>query len=249
VIYIFKYIVEIDNKGNILNSLQKENAVNILSVQHKDQSVFEIGFKGIRPYARSQTSQLEIRPRKYIGLNKDQHHITRFLLLLLNTIITIKSEKHTVYTKGRLHSYPVSRFSVDKRDEFFLAELFYLECFKNQRYLKRISKIVHSISKLRKLKTEKVIIEKLEQILHPTYLCNIQLIPCHILLIHLLNNKSISRFHHLIEHIIFNTFDYSQTDYLQKKSLIESSSKPNENIQLRMVKEYNKYIVFEIFNQ
>lgn len=246
----FKHILEIDRKGNLIDwKTNKVKAINIIAVMYNRQSLFEIGFRGVRPYARSRSSSIEVQSRKYIGLNKNQYRISRFLFLFLNTLTAIRTEKENVFSDHQTKSYPHRKYSVDKRDSFFVADLMYLECYNNERFLKRIGKIIRSIKKLTKLKSQAKIIEKLQLILQPDYSRNIQLIPLHILLIHLLNNQTISKFHSIIQYVIFNLLQYSVSEYTTKKKLIESATHQNVNLQLRIIKEYRDYITFEIFNQ
>jgi hypothetical protein len=245
----FKHWIEIDSQGNLIDWQTNKQGINIIAAIHGQHSLFEIGFQGTRPYTRSRAANVKVRHRLYIGLNKNQYHISLFLFLVLNTLTVTRTEKENVFFDHKTKSYPRRKYSVDKRDAFFIADLMYIECFKNEKFLKRIRKIIHSISKLAKLKSQATIIEKLQLILQPCYSSNIQLIPLHILLIHLLKNQTISKFHNLIQHVIFNLLEYSFDEYQQKQKLIESSTRPTVNLQLRIIKEYPRYIVFEIFNQ
>ncbi len=249
----FKYVLEIDEKGQLIDwRTNYKKAINVIAVMYNRQLLFEIGFRGVRPYARSRSSGTEIQSRKYIGLNQKQYgNINSFLFLFLNTMTVVRTESNNVYHHDgyKTSCYPLRKYSVDKRDEFFIADLMYIECYKNKKFLKRIGKIVHSINGLSKLRSQAKIIERLQLILQPDYPLNIQLIPLHILLIHLLNNQTISRFHDLIQYVIFNHLHYNISEYTTKKKLIESSTHPNIDLQIRIVKEYRDYITFEIFNQ
>jgi len=237
-----KYVIEIDRNGNLIDWPFCQNNFNLVSVMYQNQPVIEIGLNGVKPNGGIH----------YTILDKKQYtQIGKFLLLFLHSLTAIRTEKETVFinVKNKLKSFPSRRFSVSKQNEFILSDIMFLECFNNQKYLKRINKIVSSVFKLNKLKTDKVILEKLQLILKPEYPCSIKLIPFHILLIHLLDNRSISKFYNHIQYTIFNIFQYSTKEYEKKKALIESSTRPREDIQLRIIKENDDYVVFEIFNQ
>jgi hypothetical protein len=206
----------------------------------------EIGFAGTRPNLE------KLEPAEY-----NPNEILDFLSAFTFKK-TKKQESYFEYVRKRkpfskkeskfLLSFPSRRYSVSERNTKLISAIFAAECY-NERYKARIEKIVKSIQFISRMKykTFEKNIEKIKNILVPDYLLyDVSLIPNHILLFHLLREKSISEFHPLIEHVIFNILKYSYDDYCLKKQIIEQTHLTSP-IQLRILKEYNEYIVFEVF--
>jgi len=207
----------------------------------------EIGFAGTRPDLEKK------EPAVY-----DPNEILDFLSAFTFKK-TKKQESFFEYIRKRkpfskkeakfLLSFPSRRYSVSKRNTKLISAIFAAECY-NKRYKARIEKIVKSIQFISKMryKTFEKNLEKIKKILLPDYLLyDVSLIPNHILLFYLLRDKSILEFHPLIEHVIFNILKYSYDDYCLKKQIIEQTHHLTSRIQLRILKEYNEYIVFEVF--
>ena len=235
------YKINVDISGKVTQR-RKGKPLNIIVFWDS----IEVGFAGTRPNLEKK------EPAVY-----DPNEILNFLSVFTFEK-TKKQDSYFEYIKKRkrfskkesrfLLSFPSRRYSVSKRNTKLISAIVAAEC-RNKRYETRIEKIVKSIQFISHLryKTFEKNLEKIKKILVPDYLLyDVSLIPHHILLFHLLRDKSILEFHPLIEHVIFNILKYDYNDYCLKKQIIEQTHLTSP-IQLRILKEYNDCIVFEVF--